>query len=224
MPLPGVVFDLDGLLVDSERVQAIAFNVALAPHGVVLSDDEFACFVGYSTRQNFLDLAARHPHLAPHVPAIHAAKDRAYRDLVDAQMRAMPGAVELVRTLHEAGIPMAVASSSPREDVVACLRRVGLDGWLALVSPGDEVARTKPAPDVYLRAVGMLGMPASACVALEDAQAGVESARAAGLRCIAVPNRYTRGNDFGRADACLPSLEDVTLPFLVALVGDGRTG
>lgn len=217
MPRFGVVFDLDGLLVDSERVQALSFNVALAPHGVVLDDEAFGRLVGFSTRRNFEDLARLHPALAPHIASIHAAKDRAYRDLVDAEMRPMPGAVDLVRRLASAGIPIAVASSSPRVDVVACLRRIGVLDVLSTVSPGDEVAHPKPAPDVYLRAVGMLGLPGSRCVAIEDAGAGVDAAKAAGMACVAVPNRYTLGNDFGRADAVVSSLEDVTIDRLESL-------
>ncbi len=214
----GVVFDLDGLLVDSERVQAMAFNAVLAPYGITLSDEEFAGFVGYSTLQNFRDLAMKHPGLAPDVLAIHDAKDRAYADLVPTQMRSMPGAVELVAALRDAGVPMAVASSSYRVDVEACLRCVGLDHALAVLSPGDESPRTKPAPDVYLRAVGLLGLPAARCVALEDAEAGVRAAHAAGLACVAVPNRYTRAHDFGLADARLDSLRDVTPSLLESLV------
>lgn len=213
----GVVFDLDGLLVDSERVQAMAFNAALAPHGIVLNDDDFAGFVGYSTAQNFRDLAVAHPHLAPHVPEILAAKDRAYAALVETEMRPMPGAAELVRALAAAGVPMAVASSSYRVDVEACLRRVGLDDVLRVLSPGDEVPRTKPAPDVYLRAVERLGLPPSRCVAIEDAEAGVRAAKAAGLACLAVPNRYTLGHDFGPADARVEGLPEVTVGFLRGL-------
>ncbi len=214
----GVVFDLDGLLVDSERVQAMAFNAVLAPYGIELSDDDFAMFVGYSTAQNFNDLAGRHSKLAPHVQEILAAKDRAYAELVETHMKPMPGAVELVRMLHASQVSMAVASSSYRVDVEACLCLVGLSNLLPTLSPGDEVARTKPAPDVYLRAVQLLGIPAASCVALEDAEAGVRAAKTAGLKCIAVPNRYTLRHDFSAADLVLESLEALTLPAILALL------
>ncbi len=213
----GVVFDLDGLLVDSERVQAMAFNEVLAPYGIRLSDVDFARLVGISTAQNFADLAAVHPRLAIDVPGIIRAKDRAYADLVPVEMRAMPGALDLVEGLGRAGVPMAVASSSFRADVESCLRQVGLDALLAKVSPGDEVPRTKPWPDVYLRAAGLLGLPPARCIAMEDAAAGVQAAKAAGMRCIAVPNRYTRRHDFAAADVVLDGLPDVTLELLESL-------
>lgn len=219
----GVVFDLDGLLVDSERVQAMAFNVALAPYGIELSDEDFASFVGYSTLQNFKDLARKHPRLAPDVLAIHDIKDRAYAELVRTEMRSMPGALELVRALDASGVPMAVASSSYRQDVEACLHCVGLGEVLTILSPGDEVRRTKPAPDVYLRAVELLGLPASFCVALEDAEAGVRAAKAAGLCCIAVPNRFTRGHDFGLADGVVASLTVLTPTWLRSRVHGGSS-
>jgi len=214
----GVVFDLDGLLVDSERVQAMAFNEVLSPYGIRLSDEDFAKLVGISTAQNFADLARMHPRLAIDLHAIIRAKDRAYAALVPVEMRAMPGAPALVERLSRAGVPMAVASSSFRGDVESCLRQVGLDALLATVSPGDEVPRTKPWPDVYLRAAGMLGLAPARCVALEDAVAGVKAAKAAGMRCIAVPNRYTRGHDFAAADLAVDGLPDVTLAALESLV------
>lgn len=216
----GVVFDLDGLLVDSEGLQARAFAIALAPFGVALDDETFSRFVGISTWQNFRDLARIHPHLAPHLEEIQARKDRAYQDLVEREMRPMPGARSLVESLHRSGIPMAVASSSPRADVKASLSWAGLSAWLDRIAAGDEVARPKPAPDLYLRATEMIGLAPSRCVALEDAQAGVAAAKAAGLACIAIPNRYTRHHDLSRADLILPSLEQVSVDLIRSLVRD----
>ncbi|MBP7127737.1 HAD family phosphatase [Myxococcota bacterium] len=220
----GVVFDLDGLLVDSERLQARAFAVALSPFGIVLDDREFGRFVGLSTRQNFLDLARMHPRLADHLEEIHARKDRAYRELVEREMEPMPGARTLVEALHRDGIPMAVASSSPRADVAASLARAGLSGFLDRIVAGDEVARPKPAPDLYLRAAELAGLPPWQCVALEDARAGVEAAKAAGLSCVAIPNRYTRDHDFSRADLVLPSLEHVSRSLLASLAKNRSPG
>ena len=220
LPPFGVVFDLDGLLVDSERVQAIAFNVVLARYGIELDDAAFAQLVGTCTWQNFVDLKLAYPQIAEDVADIIARKDGVYADLVPREMTAMPGAVTLVRALAAHGVPMAVASSSGREDIVASLRAVGLDRSLTRLASGVEVPRSKPAPDVYLAALDLLGLPASACVALEDAGPGVEAATAAGLACVAVPNRFTRGrHDFTRAAAVVDSLEQVTPAMLARTVG-----
>ncbi len=217
-----VVFDLDGLLVDSEPVQQESFNVVLARYGVWLDDDAFRPLVGRSTRENFAFLKERYG-IRESIADLLARKASAYDALIGS-IRPMPGAVRLVRDLAVAGVRMAVASSSPRRVVLRSLAAAGLDGGLEVVVGGDEVARTKPAPDVYLRAVEVLGLPAGACVAVEDSEAGVEAAVRAGLRCVAVPNRYTSGDTFVRADRVCPSLEGLTQEMLRGLVERPKAG
>ncbi len=216
-PQFGVIFDLDGLLVDSERVQAMAFNETLAVHGISLSDEEFCDLVGWSTWQNFLDIKKRH-HLSESVESLIARKDISYSALVPRHMNAMPGALVLVRDLHVAGVPMAVASSSFRKDVQACLRTVGLASMLPMLATGDEVEHTKPAADLYLLAVRRLGTAPNQCIAFEDTQTGLRAAHAAGVPCVAVPNHYSRHHDFSLATRCLNSLEETSIAALNALI------
>lgn len=202
-----VVFDLDGLLVDSEPVQQESFNVVLARYGVRLDEDDFRPLVGRSTRENFAFLKARYGIEEP-IGDLLARKAAAYDALLE-RIQPIPGAVRLVRDLAGAGVRMAVASSSPGDVVRRSLAATGFDGLFGVVVGGDEVARTKPAPDVYLRAVEVLGLPAGRCVAVEDSEAGVEAAVGAGLRCVVVPNRYTRGGDFAGAARVCRSLDDL---------------
>jgi HAD superfamily hydrolase (TIGR01509 family) len=133
-------------------------------------------------------------------------------------MEAMPGAVELVRALRAGRVPIAVASSSGLADVAASLRAVGLDDDLPVRASAEEVARPKPAADVYLLAVRRLGLAPEACVALEDAGPGVAAAVAAGLACVAVPNAYTVGHDFAGAALVARSLRDLSPGSLRSLV------
>lgn len=217
-----VVFDLDGLLVDSEPVQQESFNVVLARYGVHLDDEEFRPLVGRSTRENFAFLKERYG-IGESIADLLARKVLAYDALIG-RMRPMPGAVRLVRDLAAAGVRMAVASSSPGQVVRRSLAAAGFDGGLGIVVGGDEVARTKPAPDVYLRAVEVLGLAAGSCVAVEDSEAGVEAAVRAGLRCVAVPNRYTAGGAFGLAVRVCRALDDLTVETLRGLVGEPGAG
>lgn len=217
-----VVFDLDGLLVDSEPVQQESFNVVLARYGVRLDDDAFRPLVGRSTRENFAFLKERYG-IGDAIADLLARKASAYDALI-ARIRPMPGAVRLVRDLARSHVRMAVASSSPRGVVLRSLLAAGFEGGLGVVVGGDEVARTKPAPDVYLRAVEVLGLPAGSCVAVEDSEAGVEAAVGAGLRCVAVPNRYTSGDAFARADLVCPSLDDLTVTALKRVVDPRGSG
>mgnify|MGYP002640547527 CR=1 FL=1 len=213
----GVLFDLDGLLVDSERVQQLSFNKVLADHGVHLDDEAFSRLVGISTRRNFIALKEQ-IGFAESVDSIVERKNKAYLELVPHEMRPMPGALALVQSLKTLSIPMAVASSSFRVDVVAPLRAVGLLEYFPRIVAGDEVEHTKPAPDLYLAAAKQVGVHASSCVALEDTQSGLRSAIAAGVPCLVVPNRYTRNHDFAGNSAQVSSLEEVTPEFLRGLL------
>jgi HAD superfamily hydrolase (TIGR01509 family) len=213
----GVVFDLDGLLVDSEPLQERAIGAVLARYGVHLTAADFVSMVGISTPRNFEDVLARRGPFAS-LERLLAQKHALYREIATAELRPMPGAVALVEAAAAAGVPRAVASSSPRADVDLSLAAVGLDGLLPLRVGGDEVQATKPAPDLYLRALDLLGLPAARCVGLEDTAHGVHAAKAAGLACVAVPNRQTCGQDLSVADRRVSSLEALTLRDLASLV------
>lgn len=213
----GIVFDLDGLLVDSEPLQERAIGGVLARYGIHLEPEDFVAMVGISTPDNFIDVLGRHGPFES-LDRLLAQKHALYREIATAELAAMPGAVALVEAAAAAGVPRAVASSSPREDVDLSLAAVGLDGALPLRVGGDQVAATKPAPDLYLRALELLNLPASRCVGLEDTAHGVHAAKAAGLICVAVPNRHTRGQDLTAADRLVASLEALALRDLASLV------
>lgn len=213
----GVIFDLDGLLVDSEPVQKMSFNAVLGIHGIVLSDDDFQPLVGHSTRCNFEDLKKRY-EIDADVDDLLRRKAQAYENLIDSRMRPMPGAKRLVAELLSEGIPVAVASSSIRRDVEHSLEAVEMKKGLSYLVAGDEVSRSKPAPDLYLKAAEGLGFPPSRCIALEDSEAGVQAATAAGIQCIAVPNRYTRDQEFAEAIQVVDTLERITRGTLEAFL------
>jgi len=216
----GIIFDLDGLLVDSEPLQERAIGGVLERYGIHLTSDDFVSMVGISTPQNFLDVLERHGPFES-LERLLAQKHALYRQIAEAELQPMPGAVALVRAAAAADVPRAVASSSPRADVDMSLVAVGLDAALPLRVGGDQVAETKPAPDLYLRGLELIGLGAGRCVGLEDTTHGVASAKAAGLSCVAVPNRHTVGQDLSAADRRISSLEDLSLPDLARLASFG---
>lgn len=213
-----VIFDCDGLLVDTESLHEESFEVVLAPLGFRIPPEVYATMVGTPTAQNFTDLKAMWPALDLPLDELIRRKDAAYKVLLR-RVRPMPGAEAIVRALAARGVPLAIASSSPRDDVVPCLDALGVtplfDDRLATVERVGGAG--KPAPDLYLLAARMLGADPSACVAVEDSQPGLDAAIAAGMRCVAVPSRYTHAQDFSRAAAVVPSLEAVDPEWLAAL-------
>ncbi|MEV6084490.1 HAD family hydrolase [Streptomyces parvulus] len=182
-----VIFDLDGTLVDSEPNYYEAGRRTLAEYGVPdFSWADHEAYVGISTRETVADWKRRYALEAP-VEELLAVKNRHYLELARTSVRAYPEMRALVERLADEGVPLAVASGSSREAIAAILARTGLDARLRTVVSADEVARGKPAPDVFLEAARRIGADPADCVVVEDAAPGAAAAHAAGMRCIAVP-------------------------------------
>lgn len=182
-----VIFDLDGTLVDSEPNYYEATRQTLAEHGVPdFTWAQHERFVGISTQETLVLLKERYGLKAP-VEELLAETNRRYLALARAATRVYPEMRKFVELLAAEGVPMAVASGSSPEAIEAILAGTGLDAALRTVVSADEVARGKPAPDVFLEAARRLGAAPADCVVLEDAAPGAAAAHAAGMRCIAIP-------------------------------------
>jgi HAD superfamily hydrolase (TIGR01509 family) len=182
-----VVFDLDGLLLDTESVWTRAEEKLFARYGRTFGPEEKRRLIGTSG-----PTAARLFEEMLDLPGEGVALGATVRELVWIELEqgapAQPGAAELVAALVRSGTPIGVASNSPRAIVDRALSFSVLDGPFGVVLGGDEVANPKPAPDVYLEACNRLGADPAMCVALEDSPPGVASARAAGMRVVGVPS------------------------------------
>ncbi|MFD4117356.1 HAD family hydrolase [Streptomyces niveus] len=184
---PFVVFDLDGTLVDSEPNYYEAGRRLLARHGVPdFSWEHHTRYIGISTRETLEGLRAEYGIGAP-VDELLVLKDRLYLELARASTEVFPEMRKFVELLYAQGVPMAVASGSSRAAIEAVLGATGLDPYFTLYVSAEEVPHGKPEPDVFLEAARRLGADPADCVVLEDAAPGVLAARAAGMRCVAVP-------------------------------------
>lgn len=184
---PHVIFDLDGTLVDSEPNYYEAGRRLLARHGVPdFSWEHHTRYIGISTRETLEALRAEYGIGAP-VDELLTDKNRLYLELARASTEVFPQMREFVELLHARGVPMAVASGSSRAAIEAVLGGTGLEPYFTLVVSAEEVPHGKPEPDVFLEAARRLGADPADCVVLEDAAPGVAAARAAGMRCVAVP-------------------------------------
>jgi HAD superfamily hydrolase (TIGR01509 family) len=224
MPLEAVVFDFDGLIIDSEWVIYESAVAAFAAHGHALPVEVWATIVGTKDGEQreweriCIEAGAAGFAYADFAAA-YEAQDRSNRDALPA----LPGVVELASALADAGVPLAIASSSSRSWLERHLARLGLDAQFAALVGSDLVGGVgKPAPDVYLRACAELGAAPSRSVALEDSHHGVASAKSAGLAVVAVPGRVTATHDLAAADLVVATLEHLTVADLAALVADPR--
>lgn len=195
-------FDLDGVLIDTERIHFLAHQVALREFGVTI-DRQFYVTHGVSTDpRNFYSLALATGQRSPgQVDAIVARKNEIYADLrTRLGVAPIRAAVQIVEILHGRGTPLAVVSTVPRGEIDEALRKLGiLTAFGVIVSGSDDVPRNKPHPDVYLKATNLLATPPSESVAIEDSANGVRAATLAGLACIATPNSFTSRQDFSGA-------------------------
>ncbi|WP_406108807.1 HAD family phosphatase [Streptomyces sp. NBC_01003] len=198
-----VVLDLDGTLVDSEPNYFEASRRTLAEHGVPdFTWQEHESYVGISTQETIESLRRKYGIQAP-VDALLTEMTTRYLALARAGTPVYPQMRKLVERLHEAGVPMAVASGSPLDAIDAVLSGTGLDAQLRIYVSADEVAHGKPAPDVFLEAARRLGVMPAHCTVMEDAIPGAAAAYAAGMRCIAIPYVAAQADDPAFATAGL---------------------
>ncbi len=199
-----VIFDMDGVLLDSEPTHYIVLRGILAGWGLPWSAEDHARTLGMTLEDTWDALCSRHALAAP-----RGDFEARYGGEIVARYRAgiapIPGARELVGRLADAGVPIAVASSSPRSWVEAGLEGAGLRERFRTSVAGDEVAAGKPDPEIYLQAARGLGIDPAACIAVEDAPAGVTSARAAGMRVVLV-SRGSSGDTLPTPDWLIDDL------------------
>lgn len=209
-----VIFDMDGLLIDTEPVWRTAEVAVLGSHGVQLSQADVIDSTGREIGEVVADWLRRRPGpYGADSPGVVAVTDE-ITDLVLAHVAAegepMAGVPEAIALFQRWGLRLAIASSSPPRLIDAVCRRIGLD-WISVRCSAASEARGKPAPDVYLTAARRLGEDAARCLALEDSVTGVMAARAAGMRCIAVPDPHLADDPgYRAADLVLGSLTQLS--------------
>jgi beta-phosphoglucomutase len=204
MPVGAVLWDMDGTLVDSEEFHWLSWRDTMAAEGRPITRDQFVVTFGQrndSILPHWLGAGAT-PDRIRH---IGDAKEALYRKLVrDSGIAALPGAAEWVRRLHQEKWRQAVASSAPRANVDVVLEVIGLAGCFQAVVSAEDVTAGKPDPQVFLTAASRLEMPPGQCVVVEDAPAGVEAARRAGMRSIGVSRKGSLA-----AEVAVSSLADL---------------
>jgi HAD superfamily hydrolase (TIGR01509 family) len=182
--MTAVIFDCDGTLVDSEPLARTAWERALAPYGYTVTEADVEACVGLPFPRVHAYFAER--VALPDHDAMWAAFSGRLFDLIDTELVPFDDAIAAARELRSRGVPVAVASSSPRERLHRTLGRAGLLDAFDVTVAGDEVERGKPAPDMFLLAAARLGVEPSACVVIEDSPPGVQAGVAAGMFTLAV--------------------------------------
>ena len=205
-----VIFDMDGVLVDSEPLINVAAIAMFKEKGLSVQPRDFLPFVG-AGEDRYIGGVAEHYSFPLDLPAAKQRTYEIYLDLVPTRLQAFPGAVDLVHNCRQAGLLVAVASSADAIKVRANLEKIGLpiQFWNAVIQ-GEDVKKKKPAPDIFLSAAAKIGASPEECVVVEDAVNGVQAANVAGMRCVAVATTFPADRLLG-ADVVRNRIKDVAL-------------
>ena len=214
-----VIFDCDGILVDTEYLKFLAWQEALASYNVDFFIEEYMPLVGHSSK-NILIMIEQSKQLKLPEQIIDLKNDK-YKDLQKQGVKAIQPMVDFAKALSEnkerLALKLGLASSAPKEEILINLKQVGLENAFDLVISGsddlekyiDEEGKNKPKPYIYIEAAKRLNIFPELCLVFEDTAAGVEAAAGAEMTAIAVPNQFTIHQDFSKASAMLFSHEEL---------------
>ena len=219
--LAGILFDFDGLVLDTETSEYVTVAEAFADHGLELARDDWVRIIGTADHPHWtemLETALGRP-LTNREEVLETRRARHHALISEEEVR--PGVVRLATAARDARIGVAIASSSPLDWVEGHLVRLGIDHLFPVKATRDDVgrSRTKPHPDLFLLAARRLGVEPADCVVLEDSEPGISAGNAAGCTTVGVPGGMTAHLAFADADHVVSSLEDLDLDRLDALLG-----
>lgn len=203
-----LIFDFDGLILDTETPEMRVWNELFAQAGGKFDEQAYQTIIGTYDYRGY-NPAVELSHLIDHRTTpeeIWALVHSLTLDEINRQP-ALPGVVELITKAKKAGLKLGIGSSSPKAWVEGHLRRLGLLDPFDAIASFDDVGVSKPAPDIYVKALEKLRIGAEAALVLEDSYNGVLAAKQAGIRVVVVPNPVTLNQDFSMAEEVLPSLK-----------------
>ena len=206
------LWDMDGVIIDSCEPHFRSWNEAFARRGATYTEEQFRSLFG--TRDDLIIGKVLGPLPPLEVKAIEDEKERRYRELVRGKAQLFPGVLSLLKAMKGSGFRIALGTSAPMANVEAVWSELGLDQFFDTVVCGEDVNEGKPSPDIYLLAAERLGAQASQCVVFEDSPHGVEAAKRAGMKCVAVTNSHPP-QALTAADRIVSTMEEIDLVQLI---------
>jgi len=213
-----VIFDVDGVLVDSYQAHFQSWLDLARETGLSFSSDEFATTFGRTSADIIATFWPREDLSAAFIEALDRRKEALYREIVSAEFPAMAGAVELIDALKAAGFRMAVGSSGPPENIDLVLERLERREAFGAVVTGVDVTRGKPDPQVFQIAAERLGVPPQRCAVVEDAPAGIEAAHRANMTAIGFTSTGRTAEDLLAAELVVSALKELSPAGIKALI------
>jgi HAD superfamily hydrolase (TIGR01509 family) len=215
--LEAVIFDRDGILINSEEIHIQSSLKALEKLGIKPDLFDKKLIIGRHPNDYGLDFLKKYAKFGFSYDIFRKYQKEFYYDTID-NAPIFEEAIKLIKILHASKIPLGLATSSSKENTARFLDRTVLKKYFNAVTTFEDCTKRKPEPEPYIVTANKLQMNPKYCVAIEDTAIGVESAKRAGMKCIAIPNEYTANQDFSRADAVVNSAKEITLEFLQKII------
>lgn len=215
-----VIFDMDGVIIDSEPIHFEVEKRLLKDLGVAVSHEESHSFVGTASREMWSHLKGKYK-LDRSVEELVEMEKTSYMDhlLSQENLKPIPGVAELIEELYRNRVELVVASSASIEEIEVVLEKFNLARFFKTKVSADEVESGKPAPDTYLYAAQMTGADPEAYIAIEDSKNGVKAAKSAGMRCIGFKNPNSGRQDLSSADTIINSFSEINYQRLPEIYG-----
>lgn len=218
MPIKAVIFDMDGVIVDSEGLHREADDIILAKYGVKLNDSEWASYLGQREQEVWAQIKKK-SNLKEDAEYLRKEKDEYYLQLIDKKLRLFPGFRTFLGLVKEKNLKIALVSSSPRNQVNKILEKFSLTNSFTLNLSGNDVAHPKPHPEPYQKTIDKLQVKPEECIVIEDTITGIKSAKAAGCNIVAVTNTFAAVSlEKAGADLVVNNLEEISAN-IIALFG-----
>jgi HAD superfamily hydrolase (TIGR01509 family) len=215
--IKAAIFDMDGLLIDSEPFWRKSHIEILGNYGFVVTEDDVRATAGKRTGDQVALWRERFQWEQPSNEAITDEIVQNVARLIHLNGAALPGVYDIINILKQHSIPMAVASSSAADLIDIVLKRLDIQRYMEFAHSAEREANGKPFPDVFLSTAKRLDVTPSSCVVFEDSLNGVKAAKAAGMKCVAVPEQPHDPNKFHEADLIVTSLEELRWPAIEKL-------
>ena len=211
-----VIFDMDGVIVDSEPLHIKAERRTLAPFGLDISDEEFHAYMGQTPRILLNGMIKKY-NLNTSIDDLYAVHIQNLLSLYRDEVEPIPGALDLISQLKEYGVSLALASSSDMNLIKVVMEKFGLTETFKEVTSGQELERVKPFPDIFLKTSERLHIPPKECVVIEDSTSGIRAAKAAGMTCIGFRSPNSKNQNYSDADVIVDDLRSVDMEFFETL-------
>lgn len=207
--LNAIIFDKDGVLTDTEPLHFKTHFQALSEQGIKISKEEYAKYGVGTTIRYFHERIAKERNKKIYMDKSEKRKQELFNIITKDNLKAIPEAVDLLKRI-KGKYRLVVASTTPRKYLDRQLKTMKLDDFFEFIVSGyDDVEKSKPEPDIYFKTAELLNVRPSECLVIEDAQSGIRSAKAAGMKCIAYQNEITKLQDLSEADVVIDSLRKI---------------